>query len=152
METSTATLTISCPSFNHEGDIPARFTCDGNNINPALTITELPEDTQALAIIMEDPDAPGGVFDHWLEWNIPVTNLIRENTNPGISGLNSSGKTGYHGPCPPSGSHRYYFHVFALDAALDLPGHSNREALEQAMQSHVIAAGTIMGRYSRQDK
>jgi Raf kinase inhibitor-like YbhB/YbcL family protein len=151
METTTLTqLTISSPSFEQEGEIPVRFTCDGNNMNPALAVGDLPEDTQALAIIMEDPDAPGGTYDHWLEWNIPVVDLIRENTNPGISGVNSGGKTGYHGPCPPSGSHRYYFHVFALDSALDLPGHSDRVTLEKAMKEHTLAYGTLMGRYERQ--
>ena len=150
METTTiATIALTSRAFENGADIPEKYTCNGDNLNPDLRIADLPEDTQSLALIMEDPDAPKGVFDHWLEWNIPVTDQIRENTNPGISGVNGTGKTGYHGPCPPSGVHRYFFHVYALDTALDLPGHSSREALENAMQDHILAKGTLMGRYGK---
>ncbi|NCI45607.1 YbhB/YbcL family Raf kinase inhibitor-like protein [Sediminibacterium soli] len=142
----TGLLHVESPAFENNGPMPEKYTCDGNNTNPAIRIHNLPEETACIAIIMEDPDAPGGIFDHWIEWNIPPAG-IAENTNPGISGRNSSGKTGYHGPCPPSGTHRYYFHVYALDAPLDIPGHSDRKTVEQAMESHILAEGTCMGTY-----
>jgi Raf kinase inhibitor-like YbhB/YbcL family protein len=147
----TGTLTISS-AFSHEGSIPSRFTCDGEGVNPSLKVSGIPEETETLAVIMEDPDAPKGTFDHWLLWNISPKNSIVENSVPGISGTNSAGKTGYHGPCPPSGSHRYYFHVYALDATLDLEAGADKKALEQAMQSHILARGTIMGHYQRINK
>src|SRR6187401_2745228 len=128
----TGTLAISSTSFQHEGIIPPKYTCDGEGINPSLLIDRLPEETKTLAIIMEDPDAPKGTFDHWLLWNISPISEIKENSIPGISGINGAGKTGYFGPCPPSGTHRYYFHVFALDATLDLKAGANKKILEQA--------------------
>jgi len=143
-------LELLSPAFEDDGTIPAKYTCDGEGINPPLEIHHIPEDAESLALIVEDPDAPGGVFDHWLMWNIQPENLIEENTIPGISGTNSAGKTGYHPPCPPKGSHRYYFHVYALDSELDLPPHATKEKLKQAMESHILAEGVIMGRYERQ--
>src|SRR5881394_3412830 len=103
---SEAKLIISSPEFANGGSIPAKFTCDGDNINPPLEIGDIPHGTQTLAIVCEDPDAPKGTFDHWVVWNIPRTDNINEDSNPGISGTNSMHKTGYHGPCPPSGEHR----------------------------------------------
>lgn len=143
-------LLVSSSVFGHEDNIPSRYTCEGENINPPLTIGEIPEGTRTLALIMEDPDAPKGTYDHWLAWNIPPETTIRENTNPGISGTNSAGKTGYLGPCPPSGSHRYYFHVYALDAALDIQAGETKETLRTAMEPHLLASGTLMGRYQKQ--
>jgi Raf kinase inhibitor-like YbhB/YbcL family protein len=142
-------LTITSPAFTHEGDIPSRYTCDGESISPELRIQNLPQDAVTLALIVEDPDAPSGTYDHWLVWNIDRTETIAEGANPGISGNNSGGKTGYHPPCPPSGSHRYYFHVYALDTHLDLSSGIRKTELQAAMQSHIIAQGTLMGRYSR---
>lgn len=142
-------LTITSPAFGHEGDIPSRYSCDGESISPELHIGSLPQNAVTLALIVEDPDAPSGTFDHWIVWNIERTETIQQGANPGISGKNSGGKTGYHPPCPPSGSHRYYFHVYALDTHLDLPPESGKQALRQAMQGHVLAEGTLMGRYSR---
>lgn len=142
-------LIISSPAFNNEGDIPAKYTCDGEEINPPLQIAEIPKEAITLALIVEDPDAPKGTFDHWLVWNIKPNSTIDENSIPGISGSNSAGKTGYHPPCPPSGSHRYYFNLFALDTSLDLPAHADKKALQNAMQSHIVAKGSIMGRYQR---
>jgi Raf kinase inhibitor-like YbhB/YbcL family protein len=142
-------LIITSPAFEEGGNIPSKYTCDGEEINPPLNIANIPHGGQMLAVIVEDPDAPNGTFDHWLAWNIPRASTIGENTNPGISGTNSGGKTGYHGPCPPSGSHRYYFHVFALDAILDLGAGENKQRLLEAMQPHILAKGTLMGRYQR---
>jgi Raf kinase inhibitor-like YbhB/YbcL family protein len=151
-EVKTETLTVSSPAFRYEGMIPSKYTCDGESINPPLQIDQIPEETKTLAIIMEDPDAPKGTYDHWLLWNISPKNRISENSIPGISGINSSGKTGYHAPCPPSGSHRYYFHVYALDTTLDLGAGSNKEALQKAMKTHILAKGTLMGHYQRSNK
>lgn len=142
-----ATLYITSPVFQRDGNIPSRYTCDGDEINPPLEIEQIPEGTQSLAIIAEDPDAPKGTFDHWIVWNIPPGRHILENTNPGISGTNGAGKTGYHGPCPPEGTHRYYFHVYALDTALDLPAGSSKKELQTAMQAHILAEGSLMGLY-----
>jgi len=151
-EIKTGTLTISSTAFPHEGNIPSKYTCEGEGINPSLRIDGIPENTVTLALIMEDPDAPRGTFDHWLMWNISPDNQIMENSVPGISGTNGAGKTGYHGPCPPSGTHRYYFHLFALDAALDLEAGSDKKTLQVAMKPHILAKGSIMGRYQRTNK
>jgi Raf kinase inhibitor-like YbhB/YbcL family protein len=142
-------LLISSPAFENEGDIPSKYTCDGEDINPQLTVDNIPENTKTLAIIVEDPDAPKGTFDHWLVWNVPPENIIEENRIPGISGTNGAGKTGYYGPCPPSGTHRYYFHVFALDSSLDLQGGIDKKTLQNAMDSHIVAKGTLMGHYKK---
>jgi Raf kinase inhibitor-like YbhB/YbcL family protein len=152
MAAETAPIQVTSSAFENEGAIPARYTCDGENINPPLHIGDIPELAKTLAIVVEDPDAPGGTFDHWLIWNLdPTDHTIPENTNPGISGTNSAGKTGYHSPCPPSGSHRYYFHVYALSEYLDLPPETDKRALQAAMEPLVIARGSIMGRYERKE-
>jgi len=143
-------LEVSSPAFEEGGAIPARYTCEGMNINPPLQIGQIPEGTQTLVLIVEDPDTAKGVFDHWIVWNIPPGNRIEENSHPGISGTNGAGKTGYHGPCPPSGSHRYYFHVHALDAALDIQAGETKETVQTAMAPHLLASGQLMGRYARQ--
>ncbi|PZR23051.1 MAG: YbhB/YbcL family Raf kinase inhibitor-like protein [Citrobacter freundii] len=147
---SIETLIVSSPAFKHEGEIPQKYTCEGEEINPPLQINEIPHGTQALALIMEDPDAPGGTFVHWVVWNIPPDDhQIHENSNPGISGMNSGGKTGYHGPCPPSGSHRYYFHVYALDREITLAPGESKHALIQEMEKHTLAKGSLMGTYQK---
>lgn len=148
-ENSPTSLVVSSSAFREGEMIPVEYSCDGEHVNPPLNISQIPEGTQSLAIIVEDPDAPKGTFDHWLVWNIPVSGSIPANTNPGISGVNGAGKTGYHGPCPPSGTHRYYFHVFALDTRLEIMAGENRQVLEAAMQPHIISKGTLMGRYGR---
>src|SRR3954462_11393285 len=130
-------LIITSSAFNNEGDIPSKYTCDGEEINPPLHAAEIPNEAVTLALIVEDPDAPKGTFDHWVVWNIRPEPTIRENSIPGISGNNSAGKTGYHGPCPPSGSHRYYFHVFALNTSLDIHAHSDKKALLEAIQPDI---------------
>jgi Raf kinase inhibitor-like YbhB/YbcL family protein len=143
------TLTINSKAFNTDGDIPKKYSCEGENVNPPFDITGIPEETRSLAVIMEDPDAPGGTFIHWLCWNISPNKPIAENSNPGINGENGKGHTGYTGPCPPTGSHRYYFKIYALDARLDIKAGSHKEALLQAMEGHILAAGEIMGHYQK---
>lgn len=144
-----ATISITSTAFENEGLIPAKFTCDGENINPPLTIGQLPEGTKTLALIMDDPDAPNGIYDHWIVWNIAPTDIIKENSMPGITGLNSSGKSGYTGPCPPDREHRYFFKIFALDTDLDLPEVINKGDLSGAMVNHILGEGILMGRYDR---
>ncbi len=142
-------LQVSSPSFDHECEIPAKFTCDGLNISPALELKGIPDDTISLAIIMEDPDAREKIFDHWLVWNIPPAHTITENSTPGLEGKNSSGKIGYMGPCPPSGTHRYFFKIYAVDRLLDLERGANKSALQQVLDHHILANGELIGRYSR---
>ncbi len=147
MANKTQELIISSPAFAEGGDIPALYTCKGEDVNPELRIAGIPEDAVTLALIVEDPDAPGVTFDHWVVWNIERTAVIRERFNPGINGVNSAGRTGYHGPCPPSGKHRYYFRVYALDSHLDLSPGVDKAALQAAMEGHVLAEGVLMGRF-----
>ncbi len=153
VENKITDLTVTSSAFSHEGVIPSKYTCDGEAINPSLKIEDIPEVVQTLAIIVEDPDAPKGTFDHWLVWNIPASeNYIAENENPGVSGTNSAGKTGYHPPCPPHGTHRYYFNVYGLNDRLSIEPGAKKEELLKAMQPHLIAKGSLMGKYSREGK
>lgn len=146
------TLTISSPAFGQGEAIPARYTCDGNDASPALAIDKVPAAAKTLALIMDDPDAPGGTWVHWVVWNIPAqTREIPESSLPpqAVQGRNSWPRTGYGGPCPPSGTHRYFFKVYALDTALHLDSSAGKAALERAMQGHILAKGELMGTYKR---
>ena len=142
-------LKIRSVAFSHGGYIPPRYTCEGENVNPPLEISDIPENTKTLALIVEDPDAPRGVYDHWIAWNIPPNEAIEENSRPGISGKNSFGNTGYGGPCPPSGSHRYFFKVYALDSDLNIRAGSDKKTLQEAMKDHVLGSGELMGHYQK---
>jgi Raf kinase inhibitor-like YbhB/YbcL family protein len=144
-------LSISSPSFKHEGLIPRTYTCEGSNINPPLVIEGIPEETRSLALIVEDPDAPGGTFDHWLIWNIPPVKVIPENSRAGLEGMNSKGELGYTGPCPPSGSHRYFFKVYAVNILLDTQKGATKEKLEFALKNHTISEGEMIGLYKKTD-
>jgi len=151
MKKERGTLVISSPEFIEDGNIPRQYTADGRGVNPPLTIDRVPGGTQYLALIMEDPDASKGTFTHWVLWDIPAAGSISEDSKPGVSGRNSTGKTGYIPPNPPAetGDHRYYFHIFALDTGLDLRPGAERAALEKAMEGHILAAGTLMAHYGR---
>jgi len=144
-------MTIRSPAFQQGGDIPAKFTCDGGDTSPPLQISGITPEAKSLVLIADDPDAPSGLFTHWLVWNIPPqTNSIAEGSAPkGMHGTNDFGKSGYGAPCPPSGVHRYYFKLFALDRELALPAGAKRSQLEAAMKGHVIAQGELMGHYAR---
>ena len=142
-------LTVKSPAFENNKLIPSKYTCDGEEVSPPLTVEGIPEKTKSLALIMEDPDAPAGLFIHWLVWNIPPSNEIQENSVPGTEGLNTNKKNSYHGPCPPGGTHRYYFKVYALDTLLKLGAFSEKEVLENAMQNHILAYGELIGLYRR---
>lgn len=145
-----AALIISSPAFNAGEAIPVRYTCDGNDISPALSFDNIPEQARSLALIVDDPDAPVGTWVHWVVWNIPAqTREIPENSVPNgaIQGKNSWNRNSYGGPCPPSGTHRYYFKCYALDIALTLLPSSTKAELEKAVEGHVLAQGELMGTY-----
>lgn len=145
-----ANLTVKSSVFEHNQLIPSKYTCDGEEISPPLTIEDIPKGTKSLALIMDDPDAPMGTFDHWLMWNIAPTGIIAENTVSGVEGLNTYKEASYMGPCPPSGTHRYFFKIYALDTQLNLNAKATTKAvLEKAMQGHILAQGEIVGLYSR---
>jgi Raf kinase inhibitor-like YbhB/YbcL family protein len=138
-------LSVKSEAFQNNQKIPTKYTCDGEGVNPPLKINGVPPETKSLSIILEDPDAPSGTFTHWLVWNISSEGEIRENSVPGVQGTNSSGRTSYAKPCPPSGTHHYIFKVYALDTELNLDEGTSRQELEQAMQDHVIAKGELTG-------
>ena len=142
-------MKISSKAFSNEGTIPAKYTCDGDEVSPPLHIEGIPQGTISMALIAEDPDAPKGTFDHWLVWNIDPVADIEEGGRPCISGKNGAGKTGYHGACPPNGSHRYFFYLFALDTDIDLPAGASKQELQDAMEGHIIGQGSLMGTYQR---
>ena len=146
------TLSISSPAFEHGRPIPPHFTADGDDVSPELTITGVPDGAASLALIMDDPDAPMGTWVHWVVWNIPAnTAIIGEGSEPvgSAGGRNSWGRTGYGGPAPPSGTHRYFFKLFALDTVLDLPPTADKAALEDAMEEHILDRTELMGTYAR---
>jgi Raf kinase inhibitor-like YbhB/YbcL family protein len=145
-------MKITTTAFQQGGNIPSKFTCDGADANPPLRFEGVPAEAKSLALIVDDPDAPGGLFTHWLVWNIdPKTTTVEENSAPsnGVQGKNDFGKSGYGGPCPPSGTHRYFFKIFALDRQLDLAAGSKRAQLDAQMRGHIMAEGELMGGYSR---
>lgn len=142
-------LSVKSSAFENNKLIPSKYTCDGDDINPPLTIEGLPEVTKSLVLIVDDPDAPMGTWDHWIVWNINPTNKIGPDTVPGTEGTNSFGKQSYGGPCPPSGTHRYFFKVYALDTKLDLKTSSRKKDVEKTMQTHVLAQGQLVGLYHR---
>jgi Raf kinase inhibitor-like YbhB/YbcL family protein len=144
-----STLTVTSPDFEHEGEIPERFTCDGEDANPAFSIQGIPQGTKSLVIIMEDPDVPLTTFSHWVVWNIPPQETIAANSIPGIQGRNSLGKSAYLGPCPPGGTHRYFFKIYALNTMLNIDEDSNKRKLEAAMENNILAKGEIMGWYHK---
>jgi Raf kinase inhibitor-like YbhB/YbcL family protein len=143
-------LVVKSSAFENQKPIPKKYSCNGEEVNPLLIITGIPEAAKSLSLIIDDPDAPRGTFDHWVLWNIPPATVIAENSVPGTQGLNSAGQHSYIGMCPPGGTHRYFFKVYALDAKLALNANATRKKdLEKAMQGHVLAKGELIGLYSR---
>ncbi len=142
-------LVVKSSAFKENKLIPSKYTCEGDNINPPLTIEGIPEKAESLTLIIEDPDAPAGLFTHWLAWNLPTTGTIKEHSVVGTEGLNSSKRRGYSGPCPPSGTHRYFFKVYALDIRLKVEPMSEKEDVENAMQGHILAQGELIGLYRK---
>ena len=145
-------MKISSSAFREGGTIPEKFSKNDQNVNPELRIDGVPEGAKSLALIVDDPDAPVGLFTHWLVWNIdPKTSEITEKSVPkgALQGTNDFPGGGYDGPQPPFGTHRYYFKIFALDRMLDLKSGAKRREVDAAMRGHVIAQGELMGRYSK---
>lgn len=144
-------MVIKSPSFENNTQIPAKFTCDGNNVNPALEFFDVPEETQSLVLIVDDPDAPIGVWTHWIIYNIPGNvRKINENQSPegALLGINDFGVGNYGGPCPPYGTHRYFFKLYALSSNLDLDPGATKNDVENTMENFVIAKAELIGTYS----
>ena len=144
-----AALTIVSPDFEDGGNIPARFTCDGEDVNPTLIVNGIPEGTRTLALIVEDPDAPLTTYTQWLVWNILPSETIPENTVPGVQGTNTVGKSPYRGPCPVADMQRYTFRVYALNKFLTIDAGARRHHVEKAMEGNILATGELGGAYSR---
>jgi Raf kinase inhibitor-like YbhB/YbcL family protein len=150
-------IKITSAAFTEGEMIPAQYTCDGSNVSPPLAWDTVPAGTRSLALVADDPDAPMGTWVHWVAYNLPASvKELKEGILPsdslpggGRQGLSDFGKYGYGGPCPPGGTHRYFFKLYALDTALPLSGKVTKRQLEAAMKGHVLAQGELMGRYSR---
>ncbi|HLD20407.1 MAG TPA: YbhB/YbcL family Raf kinase inhibitor-like protein [Patescibacteria group bacterium] len=147
-----STMKIESSVFSPNAPIPSKYSCDGENISPPLILSDVPQNTESIAIILDDPDAPSGTWIHWLIWNISPSILeIVENSVPqgAVEGITSFGTAGYGGPCPPSGNHRYVFKAFALDTVLDLGPEANKQALERALDGHILDSTELIGLYKR---
>jgi Raf kinase inhibitor-like YbhB/YbcL family protein len=150
-------LTLESGGFRYGNIIPRRYTCEGDDVSPPVAWSDPPDQTRTFALIMEDPDAPGGLWVHWVLFNVPAAaRAIPENGSlagalpaGATHGTNSWGRMGYGGPCPPAGTHRYFLKLYALDAKLNLTSGSTAEGLTDAMKGHVLGEATLMGRYSR---
>lgn len=151
-------IKITSSAFGNGEAIPVRYTCDGENVSPPLKWSNVPQGTKSFAIVNDDPDAPMGTWVHWVIYNIPanVTELaeriqpLQKLNNGALQGKNSWGKIGYGGPCPPSGTHRYFFKIYALDKTLDLKPGASKEEVLKAIKGHILAEGQLYGKYSRQ--
>lgn len=150
-------IKITSPAFEEGGLIPRKYTCDDADISPPLAWTGVPENTATLALIADDPDAPMGTWVHWVLFNLPASEkglpegvpADRELKNGARQGRNDFRRIGYGGPCPPGGTHRYFFKLYALDKALDLPPGATKADLVKAMEGHILAEGQLMGKYRR---
>lgn len=145
-------IKLTSPAFSDNGNIPGKFTCQGEDVNPQLDIEGVPAEAKSIVLIMDDPDAPMGTWDHWVVFNIaPDTTTIAENSIPSeaTQGKNSWGNSEWGGPCPPSGTHRYVFKLYALDTTLSLDHSAAKGDVEGAMQGHVLAQATLTGLYQK---
>ena len=143
---------LSSTAFAHGDAIPRRHTCEGEDLSPPLAWSGTPEGTRSLALVMDDPDAPGRTFLHWLAWGLdPASGGLEEGEAAPVEGTNDFGSTGYRGPCPPPGHgpHRYFFRLHALDASVDVPASADRDELESALQDHLLGSAELMGTYER---
>ncbi len=150
-ESMPSTLDITSSAFAPQAALPAKYTCDAENVNPPLRFGSIPAEAKSLVLIVDDPDAPSGTWDHWIMFDIPPqTREIGENSPiQGSHGKGSAGSLTYEGPCPPSGTHRYVFSLYALDSVLGLPEGSSKKAIQNAMEGHILARGELVGVYSR---
>jgi Raf kinase inhibitor-like YbhB/YbcL family protein len=150
-------IKITSPAFEEGGLIPKKYTCDGSNVSPPLRWDSVPDGTESIAIICEDPDAPSGTWMHWILFNLPAEcrelaeNIPDDETlhDSTRQGINNFGSIGYSGPCPPWGIHRYFFKIFALGCTLDIVHLVDKDILNLAMGDHILATGQLMGRYQR---
>ncbi|WP_048126753.1 MULTISPECIES: YbhB/YbcL family Raf kinase inhibitor-like protein [unclassified Methanosarcina] len=142
-------IKVFSSAFESNSTIPRKYTCNGENINPPLEFANIPEEAESLVLIMDDPDTPMNPFTHWVVWNIEPVAKIEEDSIPGIEGINNFRKIGYGGPCPSSGTHRYFFRVYALNRQLELKAEAGRKELESEMIGHIIAEGELMGKYGK---
>jgi Raf kinase inhibitor-like YbhB/YbcL family protein len=142
-------IRLTSSAFQHNAFIPAKYSCEGEDINPPLDIDHVPDGTKSFALIVDDPDAPKGTWVHWVVWNISPSIHLKENHVPGSEGINDFQQNQYGGPCPPSGTHRYFFKIYALDTILDLPADTDKFKLEKMMHKHIIAVGELIGLYKR---
>ncbi|MGH2414421.1 MAG: YbhB/YbcL family Raf kinase inhibitor-like protein [Microcystaceae cyanobacterium] len=149
-------MKLTSSAFEHQGKIPSKHTCDGENINPPLTISDIPTQAKSLVLIMDDPDVPkrlrqDGMWDHWIVFNLPASlTEIKEGEEPiGTHGIGTSGSLGYYGPCPPDREHRYFFKLYALDTKLALPEKATKQQIETVMEGHILEKTELMGRYER---
>lgn len=149
ISTHVKTNKVSSEAFEHEGFIPSKYTCEGASISPPLTVGNFPEATNSLVLIVDDPDAPIRTWTHWIVWNIHPVHAIKEGNTPGIVGVNDLRLNNYSGPCPPSGTHRYFFKVYALNCTLRLPVSTTKYELEKAIGPHIIGYGELIGLYKR---
>jgi Raf kinase inhibitor-like YbhB/YbcL family protein len=156
-EAKTMELKVTSTAFTQGGMIPSKYTCDGADVSPPLTWTKGPEGTKSYALISDDPDAPIGTWVHWVLYNIPSKVIsLPENVQKSkrldigaLHGKNDFRNFGYGGPCPPGGTHRYYFKVYALDSMIDAgPGLTKKELIKE-MEKHILAQGELIGKYSR---
>jgi len=142
-------ITVTCPSFGNMELIPRQYTHDGADINPQLDIGEVPASTRSLAVLVHDEDRRQYHQVQWAVWNIPIAHTIREARATGQQGVNDYHRVGYNGPCPPYGTHRYAYKVYALDSLLDLPANADGRQLEKAMAGHILGYGDLWGLYRR---
>jgi len=150
-------ITVSSPAFNEGGMIPAKYTCDGQDISPPLNFDGVPKEAKSLVVISDDPDAPMGTWVHWVLYNLPpdikgIEEKIPADErlqNGAAHGVTDFGRFGYGGPCPPSGTHRYFFKVYALNTTLELSGKVTKEDITKAMEEHILAEGLLIGKYKR---
>lgn len=143
-------MEFTSPDFKNNTSMPKKFTCQGDRISPALQISGTPSGAKSLVLIVDDPDAVSGTFDHWLVCNIPPqVTVIKEGAVLGVQCLNDSGRKEWCPPCPPSGTHRYFFKIFALDSELTLPANARRADIEIAMQGHVLDKAELIGLYKK---
>ncbi|MFQ5952080.1 MAG: YbhB/YbcL family Raf kinase inhibitor-like protein [Candidatus Omnitrophota bacterium] len=142
-------MKITSPEFENNKIIPSKFSCQGDDINPALIIEDIPSETKSLALIVDDPDAPMGTWVHWVVYDMPVSSRVDENTIPGKQGMNDFGRKDWGGPCPPSGTHRYFFKVYALDGELGISEGISKGTLEKAMEGHILDKAELVGLYKK---
>lgn len=142
-------MRLNSPMFKNNEFIPGKFTCDGEDANPALFIEDIPAQAKSLALIVDDPDASGGMWVHWVVYDIPPVSIIKENSVPGKEGANDFGRRSYGGPCPSSGVHRYFFKLYCLDAIMNLNEGITKQELEKAMEGHILDKAELIGLYKR---